>query len=954
MILDSFQAGIVQRATRLRSCLLVTGGPGTGKTTALVAAVAGLVSGGTPLEQIVVATHARPAAQRLRRLIMAAIGVTQERPRITTIHGWCQYLLTSYGAPGALPPHLLSAPEQEFRVRELLVGTKWPNDLGQAAKSPAFAGQVRALLTRARQLGLDPSGLAASGRAAGRADWQAAAAFFEQYLDVIDREEVLDYAELVHRSRLAMVDDDIQAGVSAHTKAVFIDEFAECDESVVALLRDIWRAGVPVIAFGDPSTRILGFRGAWPGAISRFAAEFADAFGPAPVIELTHHWRQADTAEAWLADTPGDEPAMLAERLWVAHCDGVPWQHMAVIGRTDNAQIAAGLAVAGVPVRLEGETLALADSPAVRLIIAGVQLVVDVAAGRASSSAWLDLLCSPLVGLDRMDLRNLAGTDDAWEDALLEDALTHRDTLSGTELVAAVDAIVKLADGLEAATFSELAWGIWTLGDWPARLRRASLDRGEASLRADRDLDSVIALFDLAGGRPQLTGAPGVTAIAELVGQQVVQRDRAREADDSLDVVTVLSAYRAKGRGWPVVAVCGAVEGAWPVRGSTISLLEPDRLTVDGQLPVGTRGEMVAAQRRLFTLAASRASARLIVTGAPPADGEPVRPSRFLREIGLTPSRWRYQSPHLSPLDLVGQLRAVAQSGEEPPALVDAAAALLARLVDSRRPDGRPLAPSADPSRWWWVGGLSKGDTQENPVRLSASSIGLLLECPRRWFMQNRAGASPPMGSAAWIGQLAHWLFQECALSTPPMIADALRDKFADTPLANTWRAPSQFQGLLDSLARFQIWRDGRPGRRLKAVETGFTQQWGQVEIRGRIDRLEVDDAGRLVVIDFKTSPNHLPSNYDDQLGIYAVAAARGAFGDTEVAPPELVWPGIDKCPVDMAKPEVIDQQRVLSRVAEAAAIVAEQRFAATPGQNVCRGCAFAQGCPASVMAGET
>jgi len=107
-------------------------------------------------------------------------------------------------------------------------------------------------------------------------------------------------------------------------------------------------------------------------------------------------------------------------------------------------------------------------------------------------------------------------------------------------------------------------------------------------------------------------------------------------------------------------------------------------------------------------------------------------------------------------------------------------------------------------------------------------------------------------------------------------------------------------------------------------------------------------------VIDFKTSLDHKPSRYDDQLGIYAVAAARGAFGDQEVALPELVWPGIDKCPVDQAKADVSDEALVLSRVAEAAAIVAEQRFAATPGQDTCRGCAFTQGCPASMMAGET
>jgi len=950
MTLDQTQTGIVEHVGRLSNCLLVTGGPGTGKTTALVAAVASLVRAGTPLDQVVVLAHARPAAFRLRRQVMAAIGVTQAGPRITTTHGWCRLLLNTYAEDGPAQL-LLSAPEQEFRVRELLPATHWPADLGQAYLTPAFAGQVRALLTRARQLGLDPAGLAASGQIAGRADWVAAAEFFEGYLDVIDSEGVLDYAELVHRSRLLLAQDAVATAVTAHTKAVLVDDFAECDESMTALLRDIWRAGVPVTAFADPSTRILGFRGAWPGAVSRFPDEFASSGGPATVVQLNHRWRQADVGEAWVAETPGDEPSMLAEQLWRAHAEGAPWQDMAVIGRAGGHELtslARGLADAGVPVRQEGETLALADVPAVRLILSGVELVVALSKGEATEQQWLDLLGSPLVGLDLIDLRRPD-----------EDTTAKRETV--------VAAITSLAAGLESTHFSELAWGVWTLGDWPDRLRRASLDRGEAALRADRDLDAVIALFDLAGSR-NLTGAAGVEAVAALVGQQVVQRDRAREAEDPPGVVTVLSAYGAKGRQWPVVAVCGAVESAWPMSGSTWSLLEPDRLCADGQLPPTTRGEMVAAQRRLFALATSRASRRLIITGAPTGDGAAL-PSRFIAEMGLTPKNWSAtRALALAPRDLVGQLRAAAVSPDESPALVDAAAALLGRLADLRRPDGRAAVPAADPKRWWWVGGLSRGvDLPNRAVRLAASSVWLLLGCPRRWFVEKQAGASPPMGDAAWLGQLAHWMFETYATTTPEAgeLEDALRAKTADVPLSMGWRLEAQWQGLLDCFERYRTWRDGRANRTFVATETSFRQNWpttlGPVEVHGRVDRLELDRAGRLVVIDFKTSRTRNKALFSDQLGIYTVAARRGAFAGSgivanTVALPELVWPGVNPrradvgCPVDQA--DDVDEGVVMQRIEQAAAIIRSERFPATPGDDICRSCAFTEGCPATALAG--
>ena len=955
-MLDATQLEVVTKVSRLNQSLLVIGGPGSGKTTALVASVARLVSQGVPLDQIVVLAHARPAAQRLRRQVMSAVGATSAAPRITTVHGWCRALMESFG--GAV--RLLSAPEQEFRVRELLPGTDWPDELKQAALSPAFAGQVRGLLTRARQLGMDPSGLAAAGLSAGRPDWVAAASFFETYLDVIDQEQVLDYAELVHRARLLMVEDDVKASVAAHNKVVLVDDFTECDESIVALLSDIWRAAVPVIAFGDPSTRILGFRGAWAGAPAAFPEEFASGTGPAPVVSLTACYRQATDRQAWLAQSIGDEPAMLADQLWLAHQKGANWHDMAVIGRTGGpelARLARGLASAGIPVRIEGELLALRDAPAVQLLLAGLDLVTAQAAGTATAEQWLAVLTSPLVGLDDLDLPGPVPVGVCSDPLAL-----FGQTPPPAELLRAVQRVNDLAGKLPGTHVSELAWGVWTLGDWPQQLQRASLERAEPALRADRDLDAVIALFDLAGAHPQLLGAAGVVALSELVDQQVVQRDRAREADDPVGVVTVLSAYQSKGRGWPVVAVTGAVEGAWPMPGAIASLLEPDSLSLNGALPSSTRGETVASARRLFALSISRAGSRLIITGAPPSSDQPAQPSRFIHEIGLTPNVWQAGAVATSPRELVGQLRAVAVATDEAPALADGAVALLQQLYQGHQADGRPLAPMADPRRWWWVGGTTKGRPQSEAVRISAGGVTQLLACPRRWFLQSQAGASPLKGDAAWLGQLAHWMFETCAKNTPPEIEAALTEQWAKTPLAKTWRQASQMQGLLEVLQRFETWRDGRSGRCLAGTETKFTQIWptaqGPVEIRGRVDRLETDEAGRLVVIDFKTSTSRRPADYADQVGIYALAAERGAFSAvSEVAPPELVWPGVEPrkcdigCPVDPGEP---DHAMVVGHVEQAAAIIRSGRFDATPNGDSCHGCVFRDGCPAAALVGAS
>jgi len=946
IVLDDGQLRVVGHASQGSGCLLVTGGPGSGKTAALVALVSQLAADGVPLSEVVVLTHARPAAQRLRRQIMEATGGAQVGLRVTTPHGWCQALMESSRPPGAGAWRLVNAPEQEYRVRELLdspneaLYVQWPPELAQAVPTPGFAAQLRFLLARARQLGMDPADLAQAGRAAGRDDWVAAARFFSQYLDVLDAEEVLDYAELVHRCRVLMGQPDVAALVRAHTKAVLVDEFAECDESVVALLRDIWRCGVPVTAFGDATTAVFDFRGAWPSALRRFPQEFADAKGPAPVIELTGRWRSPDVSEAWLAATVDDEAEAVAQRLWLARADGVEWTQMAVVARQSGeslARLASGLAAAGLPVRVEGELLALADVPAVKVLVGALRLLVD--AGQAPPDRWVEVLCSPLVGLDEVDLRLSGGDVYGWAPA--QAALTGLTDLAGR------------LDGLSAG---QAAWGLWTLAGWPERLRDAALGRQEDALRANRDLDAIIALFDLAARLPERRGAEAVDALIDLVSQQIVQRDRARENEVS-DAVTVLSAYQAKGRGWPVVAVVGATEGAWPADGWIDSLLEPERLEAGGAGPAPGRRDMVAAQRRLFTLATSRASQRLVVTGSPGADTESAELSRFATGLGVVAADWqpgKLPSAVTSRRALVGELRGVAMSSEESPGVVSAATEALVRL-------------QADPRDWWWVGGLTAGQRPlagPGPAHISATAVATLLACPRSWFMQTHGGAPPP-GVAMGFGSVAHWLFEVCASGQPDDLREQVDRLWEGLPYRAPWQSAAGRQNLDEAFARFLVWRDGRQGRRLLGTEIAFrtvvATPAGDVDVSGRVDRLEMDEAGRLVVIDFKTGKTADTKAYLDQMAIYRLGVEQGVFDDwapgvRRAAPPELVWPRLDPrirsaddvgCRVFPVGDE--PEGGLVARLGQAASLLRAETFDATPGAQ-CRGCAFRDGCPAQSL----
>src|SRR6476469_8643240 len=168
--------------------LLVLAGPGTGKTTTLVEAAVARVESGVPVENLLMLTFSRRAAGELRDRITARLGRAVREPVARTLHSYAFGVLRLANLAQGLPaPRLLAGPEQDLILRELLDGRDpplWPVELRPALRTRAFAGELRDLLMRAVERGLDGAGLAALGRAHRRPDWVAAGTFLREYHDV--------------------------------------------------------------------------------------------------------------------------------------------------------------------------------------------------------------------------------------------------------------------------------------------------------------------------------------------------------------------------------------------------------------------------------------------------------------------------------------------------------------------------------------------------------------------------------------------------------------------------------------------------------------------------------------------------------------------------------------------------------------------------------------------------
>ncbi|MER7637086.1 ATP-dependent DNA helicase [Streptomyces sp. NPDC126522] len=1112
--LDAPQRSVVDHGT---GPLLVLAGPGTGKTTTLVESVAARIARGGDPARILVLTFSRKAAVELRDRMALGIGAARA-PRATTFHSFCYALVRAHQDSDLFvePLRLLSGPEQDVAVRELLAGqpdlerlglahVRWPDELRACLTTRGFADEVRAVLARSRELGLGPGSLDAFARRIGRPDWRAAAAFLAEYLDVLDLQGVLDYAELVHRAVLLAHRPEVAEKLAAQYDAVFVDEYQDTDPAQVRLLHALAGGGRTLVAFGDPDQSIYTFRGADVNGILEFPNAFPRADGhPAPVevlgtsrrsgAALLHATRlltqrmpltrlpaqkvrahrelspvrDGGRVEVYTYPTSGTELDNIADILRRAHLeDGVPWNDMAVLVRAGSRTIPTirrALTAAGVPLDIDGDDLPLRHEPAVAPLLtalravaaaeasarpeddteaveaegdadADVEAVLETAAEQGTAEAdaeqpesesateaddqqaspeaasdepvaptWLDtetaltLLASPLAAMDAADLRRLGRALREEEraggnpvpppsDELLTRALAEPERLvahdptyaRGAQRLGALlrKARERLAGG---GTAEEALWDLWQGTPWPGRLERAALRGGAAGRNADRDLDAVCALFATAARAEERTGGRGALNFLEEIDAEDIAADTLTRRAVRPDAVRLMTAHRSKGLEWNLVVVAGVQEGLWPDLRRRGSLLEADRIGRDGLAEPLTPGALLAEERRLFYVAATRARERLVVTAvkAPADDGD--QPSRFLTELGVEPKdvTGRPRRP-LSVAALVAELRATTVDPRVSETLREAAARRLARLAALADEEGRPLVPSAHPYRWWGMYDPTESKVplrdRDQPVVLSGSALDQLANtCSLQWFLGREVKADAPATAAQGFGNVVHVLADEVASGRTPADLAVLMERLDtvwnalafDAP----WKSAQEKDNARVALERFLKWHvdsNGvRTGRTPVASEHDFDVTLGagdyEVRIRGSMDRVEADGEGRAYVVDFKTgkqTPTAREVERHPQLAVYQLAVREGAVDEAfdgvrpEPGGAELVQlrqgaplrDGGETLPKVQAQ-EPLEGEWAGELLATAAGKVLDERFTPTAGQH-CAHCAFRASCSA-------
>jgi superfamily I DNA/RNA helicase/RecB family exonuclease len=939
----------------LRGVVRVLGGPGTGKSSLLVDAAAARIAAGADPESVLLLTGSGRIGARARSALTATLlgsakagrPTVIREPLVRSVHSYAFAVLRlAAQRAGGPPPRLVTSAEQDAIIAELLAGemadgphatTAWPAELRAALGTAGFAAELRELLTRCAERGVDPAQLQRLGRLCGRPEWVAAGQFARNYEQVMLLRAAVGTAapqattpsvgaaELVGAALEALaVDPELLAAERARIRVLLVDDAQQLDPQAALLVRVLAAGADLTLLAGDPAQAVFGFRGAEPAALlgdetpavtltasQRCAPAVARAVSSiagrlANGCEIEGTGGDSGSVAVRLAASAGAESALIADFLRRAHLvDGVPWSQMAVIVRS-VPRVAAGLSLAlaraGVPVAASTVSGSLAEQPAVRALLT----VLAAAADGLDGERALTLLTGPIGRVDPVSLRQLRravrrtetdGSPKEFAD-LLADCLNagRFSRLTATQarplrrVRAVLDAAARCHRRGEDPRY--ILWAAWRRSGLERRWLVACERGGPSGVQAGRDLDAVTALFDATDQYLSRTAGAALRGLVDHLSTLPMPAV-SPESTACAEQVTVLSAHAALGHEWDLVVIAGLQEGLWPNTVPRGGVLGTQRLVdvLDGVAEnASMRAPLLAEERRLLVAAMGRARNRLLVTavdGEASDGGEATIPSPFFSEIAQCDTGTGAREPVMAPRVLsaaavVGRLRGVvcAPQGAVSDAARACAATQLARLATAG-------VPGADPAGWHGMTPLSSSEPlwrgTDHTVTLTPSNLQTLTDCPLRWLAE-RHGGTDARDLRSTIGSVLHALIAQSAASESQLLA-ALERAWQQLPFESRWFSANELARHREMIHAFLTWRTQT---RSELTEVGvevdvdgvLDRDAGvSVRLRGRVDRIERDAAGRLVIVDVKTGKT--PVSKDDgqrhaQLAAYQLAVAEG------------------------------------------------------------------------------
>ena len=868
-----------------RGALLVTAGPGAGKTRVIVERIARLIERGDARpHQVLALTFARRAAGEMHVRLAQRLGARAGPVTVGTFHSFALGLIQrGYASLGyQAPPRVVDRRDRLELVRRALADCP-PESLGPLAACAALPSGPALIADEIDRLGESPDELLAPDlRAPVRV---VSSAYRRERLSA----GWLDPSSMVPEAvRLLESDRDLTSRLHDRFRQILVDEYQDTDRPQERLLELLAPPDASLMVVADDDQTIYAFRGTSPRNLADFQPRRA-----AVRMDLTRNWRcgaqiQAAANRLIAHNSQRLEKHVSAVRTdarvealaysdLAAHARGLArliddevrgnsrrCGDVAVLWRSIRhplvGALAAELTRLDIPARVVGPA---PDGGGLRSAVAA--LVSMARDGRLDSEPLARLLESELSGLDPRDVQRLTAAARRSGKPLA--ALIEERALTDIRLRAAAE----LVGGLRRVTQSgatradELLFELWrTLPELTRAAREVDAPDIERKAAARRLVAQFQAVFQDAEAFTRANPDAGLDGFVERLELEATEPPELQLDDVRDDVVRLMTVHAAKGLEWPVVFVPALEEGYFPSAASHVAAAAPQ-----GLLRAGPSDAGIAEERRLLYVAMTRAGERLVLSVDAEGRQPPAATSRFLAEAGL-PLAEVADTGGLAglrtPEEAESRLRRFLRDGTS--------------LQRARSAYALAHLPREDGREWWTLiepSAAAVPDLGEQPLHVNATDMADFRACPHRFKLAGLLRLRSPRDPERGLGVIVHEALRHFHAPDADHAFDSETlarlideswdaDEFRYAPIAA--RQHRDARGFIENYLRHHA----RRGRAL-AVEQPFSMAVGGLHVHGRVDAI-FPAADGVDIVDFKSGRSQLSKGEaaaDMQLGIYAL-----------------------------------------------------------------------------------
>jgi len=275
--------------------LLIIAGAGSGKTNTLAHRVAHLVVAGADPRRILLLTFSRRAAaemgRRVERIVDQALGTQSGAGRAAlqwsgTFHAIGARLLREYAETLGLAPTFTISDRSDSADLMHVVR----HDLGMSEQASRFPRKETCLAIYSRVVNTQlPIEVVLKTQFPRYAMWaDALKTLFAAYVDAKQKQQVLDYDDLLLYWAQALTEPALAQDMGARFDHVLVDEYQDTNALQASILLALKPHGRGLTVVGDDAQSIYAFRGATVRNILDFPAQFTP---PAEQVTLSQNYR---------------------------------------------------------------------------------------------------------------------------------------------------------------------------------------------------------------------------------------------------------------------------------------------------------------------------------------------------------------------------------------------------------------------------------------------------------------------------------------------------------------------------------------------------------------------------------------------------------------------------------------------------------------------------------------